>query len=675
MGTVDMSLPQERPGYRPDIDGLRAIAVLAVVVFHLNKAWLPGGFTGVDIFFVISGFLITGILSRGMQSGTFSYARFYLARARRILPATIFCIAVTLVVGSIVMLPQDAASLGASAAASSVWAANIYFWRSLDTSYFATSSELVPLLHLWSLAVEEQFYIFWPPVLMAAHRWLPKTAKYVLVAGLAVASFHLGQSLVHSHPSFAYYMLPTRAGELMVGGLAYWLTVDLKRVTPAVGNLASLAGLALVAVSIIALDESSGFPGYAALLPTMGTALLLHAGSAQRTLVSRVLAFAPLVSIGRVSFSLYLWHWPVMAFYRYAYGSPSALGYVLCVVVMLAMTLISYFAVEKRFRTGSSGGSALAAVGYPASSLLMAALGAFVLITGGATSVFKPSSYAENLAKLDGETKPASEYPYNCQIGGPDEAVFADARCVLGDPSKPARILLWGDSHAAHLVGYFKVLAEDQRIAIRNVSMSGCMPIFDTSTAYANPVIQEACTKFNERMSQEVAKYSTVVVGSAWVGFDRGNSREDIARTLAALSEKVPHVVVALSVPLFPDYDRQCDRKSLMIPGLHCRTERAASEGLENGINSYLVELAGKYPNVSVVDLHPLLCDEVVCRATSDGKPVYYDAGHLSMAGSQALGRKALSAGEIPPFINVRNTVSTANSSADAVIEHSSLRH
>ena len=157
--------------------------------------------------------------------------------------------------------------------------------------------------------------------------------------------------------------------------------------------------------------------------------------------------------------------------------------------------------------------------------------------------------------------------------------------------------------------------------------------------------------KFNDRMEKEVEKYSAVVVGSAWVGFDRDNSREDIARTIEVLSARVPRVVIALSVPLFPDYDRQCERKSLMIPGLSCQTVRPYSEGLENGINSYLVDLAEKHPNVSVLDLHSLLCDETSCQAASDGKPVYYDAGHLSMAGSQLLGRKALSMGAVPSFL------------------------
>lgn len=645
------SLPEDRPGYRPDIDGLRAIAVLAVVVFHLNKTWLPGGFTGVDVFFVISGFLITGILSRDIYGGKFSYASFYRARARRILPATLFCVVVTLIVGCILLLPQDVASLGASAAASAVWVANAYFWLSLDTSYFAASSELVPLLHLWSLAVEEQFYLLWPPFLVLMHHWMPKVAKHLLVLILAVASFQLGQSLLVSHPSFAYYVLQTRAGELMLGGLAYWATTCWGTLPRLFRELCGVVGLGLIFMSAWSLDEVNGFPGYSALIPTAGAALALYSASAGTTLVARFLALPPLVQVGRVSFSLYLWHWPVMAFYRYAYGNPSLWGYISCIAAMSIMTLVSYLAVERTFRTGRVRGKLDKAIAYPLSSMAVVLSGVTLMLTGGAPFLFKSSDYVARLAKLDVETKPAIRYPYNCQMGRFQEGTIDDRRCILGDASRQTDVLLWGDSHAAHLVGYFKVMAENYGLSVRNVSMSGCMPIFGVSSRYSVPSIQDDCSRFNSRMESEVSKYPVVVVGSAWVGFDRGSSREDIANTIELLSKRVPHVVIALSVPLFPDYDRRCERKSLSIPGMNCSTDRYQADGLENNVNAFLAGLASKYPNVSVLDLHPLICDGIYCNASSNGRLLYYDAGHLSMLGSQSLGEKAIGQGSAPPFV------------------------
>lgn len=662
-----MSLPQARADYRPDIDGLRAVAVLAVVIFHLNKEWLPGGFAGVDVFFVISGFLITGILSRRMAVGTFSFTEFYLSRARRILPATFFCILLTLVAGTHLLLPDDAAALGASAAASAVWAANMYFWTALDTSYFATSSEMVPLLHLWSLSVEEQFYLVWPLLLLLMQRWLPVAARHVMLVVLAAVSYQLGQHYLASDPGFAYYMLPARAGELIMGGLAYGASTRLHNLSSLLRNLLALIGAALTAWSIASLSEAKGFPGHAALAPTLGTALLLLAGSHGRSLVGYVLAMPPLVAVGRISFSLYLWHWPVMALYRYGWGQPATLAaYAGCVAVIVVLTLVSYFLVEKPFRHASVPGIAWPAARFAGISAGIAMLGMYVLLSGGGSALFKPAGYVAKLEQLDADTKPAMEYAYNCQLGSMDEAVLDDPRCVLGNPDKPVRTLLWGDSHAAHYVGYFKVLAQHHDIAVRNVSMSSCMPLFENSASYTAPSLHEACSEFNARMRQEVANYDTVVLGSAWVAFDRDNAREDIARTVAELSARVPNVVIALSVPLFLDYDRQCERKALRYPAMRCQAGRPFSAGVENGTNDNLVALAARFPNVSTFDVHPQLCGDDICYPTLQGKPVYFDAGHLSMAGSQMLGDAALASGTVPAFLTGDGGAQTMPAAASA---------
>ncbi|GLK94949.1 acyltransferase [Achromobacter insolitus] len=645
-----MPLPPHQAGYRPDIDGLRAIAVLAVVVFHLNKNWLPGGFVGVDVFFVISGFLITGILSRNIAAGTFSFASFYLARARRILPASFFCIVVTLLIGAIFMLPADVKDLGASAAASVISAGNIYFWKFLDTSYFATSSEMVPLLHLWSLAVEEQFYLFWPLMLLAAFKWLPPFLRVASAVALGSASFYIGQKYLASDPSFSYYMLPARAGELMMGAAAYWLTIRTKKIYPAYAESLALAGLALIVWSVARLSESAGFPGYASIPPTLGAGMLILAGSTRKTIVGRLLSIAPMVAVGRVSFSLYLWHWPVMAFYRYAYGEPTTKGYLICAAVMTIMTLISYFGVEKPFRFGRPTSGTRSALKFTGVSIALAGIAVGAAITGG-LPFFKPASYGAELAALDGTTKAASEYPFNCQIGSFDERVLTDERCVIGRKNATVKTLLWGDSHAAHYVGFFKAIGEHTGVAIRNISISGCMPLFGTSSEYTVPAIRDTCTKFNEAMELEVTKYDTVILGSAWVGFDRGNSRKDIADTVAELSKKVPHVVIALSAPLFLQYDRQCERKALMIPGMRCEEKRTQRDGPERDINAYLVELASKFPNVETFDIHNLLCEGPICRAEVQGQPAYFDAGHISMIGSERLGKEAIVQNRMPAFM------------------------
>ncbi|MFD4838680.1 acyltransferase family protein [Achromobacter sp. NPDC058515] len=643
-----MALPQEKPGYRADIDGLRAVAVLAVVVFHLNKSWLPGGFVGVDIFFVISGFLITGILTRKIESGSFSFVDFYLSRARRILPAAYFCIAVTLMIGTIFMVPADATSLAASAGFSTVSAANFYFWKFLDTSYFAAPSEAIPLLHLWSLAVEEQFYLFWPLVLLAAFRWVKPSMRVGIFVTMMAASFYVGQAFLHTDPSFSYYMLPARAGELIIGALAYFAINRVGRLPHALSEVLALSGAALVAFSVVFLSESNGFPGYAAVPPTLGAALVILGGSARPTLVSRILGIRPLVAVGLVSFSLYLWHWPVMAFYRYAYGAPTARGYITCVSLMIAMTLISYFLVERKFRVPKTSARLTPSIKFAVTTAVLASMSLYVFITGGASSLAKPEDYVAKLQALDWDTRPAGEYAFNCQMRDFDPAVLTDPRCVLGDNSEPVRTLLWGDSHAAHFVGFFKVIAEQQGIAIRNASVSSCPPILRNSRSYTIAAIRQTCADFNDAMEKNVGLYDTVILGSHWFGVDTGNARSDIEATVAELSSRVRQVVVALNVPIFLTFDRQCERKALIIPGLNCDVQRDRDDGFEVGINGFLSSMTKKYPNVALLDVRDYLCDEMRCTPHFDGQSAYFDPIHLSLAGSERIGAVAAAKGQLP---------------------------
>ena len=242
--------------YRADIDGLRAVAVLSVIIFHFNKLWLPGGFVGVDIFFVISGYLITGILAKKIMSGSFSFLEFYGSRMRRIFPAAFVCVLVVLIVGLNFMLPSDYSSLAQSAAASVASVANIYFWLNLDTSYFASSSELVPLLHMWSLGVEEQFYLLWPILLFFIFPRVRLLLFVFIVFALILLSFWVGEKYLISDQSFSYYMLPSRAGELLIGGLASLAVIN---VTPIksrfVLEVISSLGFILVGWSIFSIGE------------------------------------------------------------------------------------------------------------------------------------------------------------------------------------------------------------------------------------------------------------------------------------------------------------------------------------------------------------------------------------------------------------------------------------
>lgn len=268
--------------YRPDIDALKALGVLAVTLFHFNKQWLPGGFVGVDVFFVISGYLITGIIY-GQGKG-FSFGDFY---GRRILSAAAFVIIVTLLVGSFMMLPTFVKALSESAIGATLSAANIYFWLFLDTGYFAASSDTVPLLHMWSLGVEEQFYMIWPALMIIAMKIGGKRLLVATSVTLAIASFGVSEYFLVRDQSFAYYMLPSRAGELLVGALLF-LWQDSRQISSKAADAAGLVGFILVAGALVLLDEKNGFPGIHSVIPSVGAALLILAGTNQSSPLSKL---------------------------------------------------------------------------------------------------------------------------------------------------------------------------------------------------------------------------------------------------------------------------------------------------------------------------------------------------------------------------------------------------
>jgi len=303
-----------RQAYRPDIDGLRAIAVLSVLIHHLNESLLPGGFVGVDIFFVISGFLITAQVHAEAREGTFSIRQFYKRRINRIVPALFTVVAACLAAGAFLLSPADLLLLARSAVYASIGLSNVFFWREYG-NYFAGNAREAPLLHTWSLGIEEQFYVIWPLLVLLLARTRPRLTV-ILVAALTVASIALSEVAAGLFASASYYLLPTRFFELMIGGLLALSIAAIRPRSQPQARLGLIAGFLLVGGSLLLLSRSSVFPGVNAMWPCLGTALLIWAGSGQG-LPTRLLTNRPLVFLGLISYSLYLWHWPVIAFLTY----------------------------------------------------------------------------------------------------------------------------------------------------------------------------------------------------------------------------------------------------------------------------------------------------------------------------------------------------------------------
>lgn len=342
---------ETHPAYRPDIDGLRAVAVLSVVGFHAFPDLLPGGFIGVDIFFVISGYLISSIIFKGLDGGYFSFKEFYARRARRIFPALILVLVATLVFGWLVLLPDELQKLGLHAAAGAGFVANLALIG--EAGYFDNSADAKPLLHLWSLGIEEQFYIVFPLLMWAI--WKTRIKVIYVLAAAVFLSFYANIYLVSRLPVEAFYSPISRFWELIVGSLLAWLTIYHKpAVNKASANVCSALGAGLLVCGLVFIREDMSFPGYWALMPTLGAALLIGAGPGAG-LNQRVLSSSVVVWFGLISYSLYLWHWPLLSFARIIYNAPPPLDVrIALVLAAIGLAWLSLQFVEKPFRFGGA---------------------------------------------------------------------------------------------------------------------------------------------------------------------------------------------------------------------------------------------------------------------------------------------------------------------------------
>jgi peptidoglycan/LPS O-acetylase OafA/YrhL len=643
---------RDAPSYRPDIDGLRAVAVLSVVIYHLNKLWMPGGYVGVDIFFVISGFLITRNIWGEMEGGRFSFSNFYLRRIRRIAPAFLAMTAVTLAAGAFLLLPEDLLSLAKSAMWGVFSLSNVYFWRYLDTSYFAESADEVPMLHTWSLGVEEQFYFIWPSLLLMALLFRRRRAAAIAIAAtICIASFVCGELTNVAAQKFSYYMLPARAGELMVGAL---LALGTKRIAAgsssprALAEVFAIAGMALVVGSLYLLNDTSRFPGINALYPCLGAAMLMMAGGMGSRIVAIVLTPRPIVFIGLISYSLYLWHWPVLAFVRYFYGTVDGARAWTAVIAMLGLAVASYRYVEVPTRHWRAGRMKQVLALYAAPSLLLCAAAGAIWWSGGLKAIIESSqAYREGLARVERHTAPAYKFSYNCQLSAHDPEILKASRCILPvDASAPAgepSVLLWGDSQAAHYLGVLGQVAAAQGFRFRNTTHSSCPPVFGGD--YGIAPYKAGCDKFRPYMESAILSgaYRTVAISGAWNVYDGNpNFRSDLERTIGLIAGRGIHVLLIGQAPIFMGYNRECELRGLRIGGVSCRQRLAMPDPGDSAVNRYLAGLATRVDNVSYLDIRGIVCRNGTCNPYLDDIPAYFDASHMSMDGSWRIGSKLL---------------------------------
>ncbi|WP_260597126.1 acyltransferase family protein [Sphingomonas endolithica] len=630
-------------GYRPDIDGLRTLAVLPVVLFHAGIPYVTGGFIGVDVFFVISGFLITGIIAREISERRFSILEFYRRRARRIFPALTAVVLTTILIGYLVLTPKEYVALGGSAVSIAVFSSNFYFWKSV--SYFDPGIQ--PLLHTWSLAVEEQYYLFFPILFLVMHKrknWMVAALWTVLIGSLALSA-----ALVAIKPSAAFYLLPSRAWELMLGGL-----LAMERFggpsSDREGKLASLAGYGLILVPVFAYTPSTPFPGLAALPPVLGAALLIWGrgwGLSSRWMVR----------IGLLSYSLYLWHLPVIDFARYLTDAPlSPLGGLMASVVSLALAALTYRYVETPFRVGRNKPrlAAQAALGMP----LLAALALVVVFTAGAPSRLLPLQ-SRQLAVQGDEAR----HPSRCMTIA---AGFVDPAkpCQFGE--RPS-VLLWGDSHAMVTATSMEAAGVPFLFAADADCPIGLGLSIDASHAgsLADQTSYQRCGEYNANMFKRALQpdVKTVVLSSRWTNWRIGEpanpsessvdlrlvdatgtasstagNRSKFEKAFTALLDRLiaagKNVVIVGPMPE-PSYNVP-HRLFVGSFGLAPAPKPAEYFGRHSVALTFLRSVE-KRKGVSMIWPAMQLCRSGICPTTANGMPLYFDHNHLTVDASRSL--------------------------------------
>ncbi|MEH3106949.1 MAG: acyltransferase family protein [Sphingomonas fennica] len=604
--------------HRGDIDGLRAVAVLPIVLFHAGVSALQGGFVGVDVFFVISGFLITAIITREMAADRLSIGDFYHRRIVRIFPALVVLLAAVLLIGTQRLLTGELVGLARSAAAAMAFVSNIFFWTNAD--YFAGAAEAKPLLHTWSLGVEEQFYLFYPWLLLVLRRLAP---RHVGPAVLAITLLSFAASLIVTArmPTTAFYLLPTRAWELGIGALVA-LGLAPRLASPAAREAAATAGLVLIAAAILFVRAVAGFPAPYAALPCFGAALVIAYGAETR--IGALLALPPLRWIGAVSYSLYLWHWPIITFYRLETGMAlNGAETVALVALSLLAAAVSYYLVEqpclRRWRQAPgrpvlvAGGAAVAAVA-----------GAALLVDGGAAAIAQePAAVARVAAYTDYRALPQYAYQFRkgpCFIG--EGQAFDEAGCLRLDPARPD-VLLLGDSHAAQ---YWRALAlAFPHVNVMQATASGCRPVVRAEGA-------ARCTELVDRvLRQAVRRPGTagVVLAGRWQAGE-ADRLADTVRRLRRLG--LPVTVIGPTVEYDGEMPQLLARAMLqqdMAGMAWLRTagrdalDRRLARLVEGAGGTYLSEIAAE-------------CPAGRCRLLDrEGGPYHFDYGHLTLAASR----------------------------------------
>lgn len=634
--------------YRSEIDGLRALAIVPVILFHAGFQAFGGGFVGVDVFFVISGYLITTILLADMQAGNFSIVHFYERRVRRILPALFVVMFASLLLAWLWLLPRDMKEFSESLVAASAFGANVFFWQA--SGYFDTATKFQILMHTWSLSVEEQYYVVFPVLLFLAWK-LGRRGIAALLLVVAVSSFLLAHYTSTRHPVFDFYWLPTRAWELMAGALVavYYTDHNIRKHKHAHSEAGSLLGFALIVYSVFAYDRHTPFPGIYALAPVTGAALII-VFTTRETLVAKVLGSRYLVGIGLVSYSAYLWHQPLFAFARrYFLVEPGDVLMSALALLSFALAYLTWRFVERPFRNRHRFTRRQVFLFGAAGSALFIATGLAGYVSNGFEErlpaahqdirVFGKADVFAGSRRSDGSCSRLLGLPQ-----------ISEEVCLAS--SSTPRFLFAGDSHAMAL--FSSVFAKDIKLDGVLVSGHSCPPYPNLSyTATHERSWGNNCTAIaNEmlRVARQLKSVDTVLLVNYFSRVDDEKSRYWIHGVnltkrqafesgydalIGDLLKLGKHVVFVVDVPQLKYERASCFQALSEMKHEDCRYSTKENEAIRRAYLREVKKLKSRFPSVVIYDPTPLFCRGAECEYMSGGKSLYNDRDHLSVFGSR----------------------------------------
>lgn len=642
--------PVQTLKYRPEIDGLRFLAVILVILHHLEISLFSGGFIGVDVFFVISGYLITSIFFKEAANGRISFSGFYKRRIVRLAPAFFVVVFFTSVAACFLMLPSEIVAYAKSLVSSVFFVANFYMWNEIG-GYFVDNAAKTPLLHLWSLSVEEQFYIIWPFAVMVFVLLKKHIPLFPLVFIITVAGALFSEWGVRNYLAASYYLLPTRFFELSAGGMLAFLPAvsresRLTRVLPWVG-------LSMICYSAFHYSPSMLFPGFAAVIPVVGTVLLVRYLCVESSL-GRAFSASFFVALGKVSYPAYLWHWPIIAYLNIMRVPISF--WVGCAVVLstFLLSFMTYYWVEKpaaRFR--SLHPFKVIVLGFFIPVLVSLAFVLYVQKTEGMPDRFSDSLVEKSRAigSWASRIRGACHNGYITGLASEDE-------CILGRESGPVDFLLIGDSHANHFAGMMDVFASKAGLRGYDSSQSNTIYLPGSERMYSKSGQEKIHTQFRSRNETWTAlikknNYRAVVLGGSYaIHYEsdsfvhegergKGAFRESFRTALRLIEKSGAQAYVIMGSPVLLGINYDCGLVNERFgTDQSCKYPREMHDDKFEGWIDFVANLKNEFPRVTFIDPAAVLCTDDYCYAELDGLPIYHDGNHLNYIGSQEIGRR-----------------------------------